>query len=235
MAQFVLVHGGWQGGWSYKALARLLRVDGHEVYTPTLTGLGERSHLTHATINLETHISDVANVILFENLTNVVLVGHSYGGMVITGVADRISPRISTLVYLDALVPKSGDTLFGMRPEYREALLEGAARNEGYLISPPAASDFDARPEHWPLLDAMSTPHPLNCFTQALLLTGAYKRVPNRLFVYAEGGICDGAYDAYKDEPGSRVVGIAQAGHTIMLDQPDRIAALFRPGEVQER
>jgi pimeloyl-ACP methyl ester carboxylesterase len=228
MAQFVLVHGGWQGGWSYKRLAKLLREDGHEVYTPTLTGLGERSHLAYMPVNLETHVSDVANVIVWEDLTDVILVGHSYGGMVITGVADRLSACIDTLVYLDALVPKDGDTLLGLRPEYLDTFLQSAARNGGRLIAPPAASDFDASAEYLALLDAKTVPHPLNCFTQALVLSGAYKQVPNRIYIYAQGGIFDGAYDAFASEPGSKIVEITDSGHTIMLDQPDRIAALFR-------
>src|ERR1700761_530677 len=94
MATYVLVHGGWQGGWSYGRVARLLRKLGHEVYTPTLTGLGERSHLAQTRINLDTHIADVANIILWEDLSQVVLVGHSFGGVVISGVADRLPERI---------------------------------------------------------------------------------------------------------------------------------------------
>jgi pimeloyl-ACP methyl ester carboxylesterase len=112
MADYVLVHGGWQGGWSFARVARLLRRVGHEVYTPTLTGLGERSHLAQARINLDTHIADIANTILWEDLSQVILVGHSFGGVVISGVADRMPERIAALVYLDALVPNNADTLY---------------------------------------------------------------------------------------------------------------------------
>jgi pimeloyl-ACP methyl ester carboxylesterase len=106
---FVIVHGAWGGGWAFKEVDRLLRADGHTVYRPTLTGQGERVHLASPDIGLRTHIDDVVNTILFEDLHDVVLLGHSYGGMVITGVADRIPERIAHLIYLDAMVPEDGE------------------------------------------------------------------------------------------------------------------------------
>jgi pimeloyl-ACP methyl ester carboxylesterase len=226
VVNFVLVHGGWHGGWAYQRLARLLRSAGHEVYTPTLTGLGDRHHLACMPINLETHITDVQNLIVYESLSEVILVGHSYGGMVVTGVADRIADRVATLVYLDALVPKSGDTLFSLRPEYQTIFLTRAAAGEGRLIAPPAASRFDARSEFWPLIDANTTPHPLACFTQALTLTGAHERVKQRLYIYATGGIFDGSYERFKGN-GVEIYEVAEAGHTIMLDQPEDVCRIL--------
>src|SRR5688500_11127625 len=102
MATFVLVHGAWGGGWAWKRVAPLLRRQGHEVFTPTLTGLGERAHLTSRDVNLDTHIRDIENLLLYEDLENVVLVGWSYGGMVVTGVLDRVPERLAHVVYLDA-------------------------------------------------------------------------------------------------------------------------------------
>ena len=110
MTSFVLVHGGWHGGWCYNRVAKILRDGGHDVFTPTLTGLGERSHLLQAGIDLDTHITDVMNVIKWEGLTDVVLCGHSYGGFVVTGVSDRMPDKIASVVYLDAFVPEDGDT-----------------------------------------------------------------------------------------------------------------------------
>ena len=112
MTTFVLVHGAWMGGWCYKRVARLLRQAGHEVYTPTLTGLGERAHLINRAIDLDTHVQDIVGVIRCEELSDVVLCGHSYGGMVITGVAEQIAAKIRSLVYLDAFVPENGKCLF---------------------------------------------------------------------------------------------------------------------------
>src|SRR5258705_413861 len=111
MATFVLVHGGGHGGWCYQRVAPLLRAAGHDVYTPTLTGLGERAHVLRADLDLDFHVGDIVNVLHFDDLRDVILVGHSYGGMVITGVADRATDRVGKLVYLDAATPKNGESL----------------------------------------------------------------------------------------------------------------------------
>jgi len=111
MATFMLVHGTWHGGWCWRKLARHLRAGGHEVYAPSLTGLGDRSHLLSPAVDLHTHVRDIVDLMEFEDLTEVVLVGHSYGGMVIAGVADLAPRRIGRLVYLDAVTPKDGQSL----------------------------------------------------------------------------------------------------------------------------
>jgi pimeloyl-ACP methyl ester carboxylesterase len=111
---FVLVHGSWGGGWAFKEVDRMLTADGHKVYRPTLTGLGEKVHLANRDINLTTHINDIVNVVLFEDLHDIVLVGHSYGGMVITGVMDRIPERIKRVVFLDATVPNDGESSYSV-------------------------------------------------------------------------------------------------------------------------
>ena len=118
MTTFVFVHGAGLGGWCWRKIVPLLRSEGHEVYTPTLTGLGERSHLaTRLDVDLELHIQDVAAVLEYEDLSNVILTGHSYGGMVITGVADSLPDRVGQLVYLDALIPENGEAVIDLRPE----------------------------------------------------------------------------------------------------------------------
>jgi len=114
MANFVLVHGAWHGGWCYRDTAAALRAAGHEVFTPTHTGVGERFHQSAENITLETHVRDVCGCIEWEELDDVVLVGHSYGGMVISGVADRMAERVRALVFLDAFVPEHGDSLNGL-------------------------------------------------------------------------------------------------------------------------
>jgi pimeloyl-ACP methyl ester carboxylesterase len=108
---YVLVHGAWGGGWAFRTLDSMLTAAGHRVYRPTLTGLGERVHLAAPEVGLSTHVTDIVNVLLFENLRDVILVGHSYGGMVVTGVADRAPERIRHLVYIDALLPEDGESL----------------------------------------------------------------------------------------------------------------------------
>jgi pimeloyl-ACP methyl ester carboxylesterase len=229
MATYVLVHGGWQGGWSYKRVARLLRNSGHEVYTPTLTGLGERSHLAQTQINLDTHIADVANTILWEELSDVILVGHSYGGMVITGVTDQLPERIKTLVYLDALIPENGSTLFTLRPEYRDGFVSQIGSGGGSMVPPRPASAFDtALPEDWAWMDSKTTAHPFACFSQSLRLTGRFSAVRRRIYIYAKGGICEGMYDAYRQDPEAKVIAIERSGHSIMIDQPGRVADILR-------
>jgi pimeloyl-ACP methyl ester carboxylesterase len=234
MGTYVLVHGGWQGGWSYGRVARLLRKLGHEVYTPTLTGLGERSHLAQTRVNLDTHIADVANTLLWEDLSKVVLVGHSFGGVVISGVADRLPERIAVLVYLDALVPKTADTLFTLRPEYMTRFVGGIATADGLLVPPRPASLFDAvSPEDWAWMDSKTTPHPFACFAQSIHLTGRYTEVPRRIYVYAQGGICDGMYEPYRERPGSQVIGVEHSGHSIMIDQPARVAEILNAANAE--
>jgi pimeloyl-ACP methyl ester carboxylesterase len=119
---FVIVHGAWGGSWAFKKVDSLMTAHGHLVYRPSLTGQGERVHLASPEIDLSTHVNDVVNMILFENLKDIVLVGHSYGGMVITGVADRIPERIRKLLYLDAFLPVDGESLFSSNPTNREWL-----------------------------------------------------------------------------------------------------------------
>lgn len=140
MSTYVLVHGAWHGGWCWSKVKRLLEKADKDVYTPTLTGLGERSHLLSRDIGLETHVLDVLQVLECEGLTDVVLVGHSYAGMVVTAVADRAPQRLSRLVYLDAVVPRSGQCLFDCAgPEFRTRI-EGQVRTQGDGWRIPAAS-----------------------------------------------------------------------------------------------
>jgi pimeloyl-ACP methyl ester carboxylesterase len=228
MTNFVLVHGGFHGGWSYRRVAKLLRQAGHEVYTPTLTGLGERSHLAVMPINLDTHIADIINTILWEDLSDVVLVGHSYGGMVITGVADRISDRISALVYLDALVPEDGDTLLSRRPQFMDPFIARVAKGGGLMVSPlPASAKDTSLPEDWAWIDEKSTPHPFACFVQAIKLSGRGEAVAKRVYVYAAGGTFDGMYDRFRTDAGARVMSVGSSSHSMMIDSPERVAEIL--------
>ncbi|HEX6923837.1 MAG TPA: alpha/beta hydrolase family protein [Longimicrobiaceae bacterium] len=130
MATIVIVHGWWSGGWYFQTTARKLRASGHEVYTPTVTGVGERVHLASPEITLETHVQDIVNVLEFEDLRDVVLVGYSYGGMIVTVVADRVPERIRRIVYLDAFVPRDGEALQDIIPELA-ARMEALAKEKG--------------------------------------------------------------------------------------------------------
>ncbi|WP_327093378.1 alpha/beta hydrolase [Nocardia vinacea] len=173
MATFVLVHGGGHGGWCYRQVARLLRGAGHEVYAPTLSGLAERAHLRLAGIGLDTHIQDVASLLHYEDLRDVILVGHSYGGMVITGAADRAVERVGRLVYLDAANPVDGQSLVDVAGPIIEAtrpLGETVDGVELVLLPTENAGLFygvtDATDLAW--MQARLTAHPWRCFEDKL-------------------------------------------------------------------
>jgi pimeloyl-ACP methyl ester carboxylesterase len=176
MATYVLVHGGGHGGWCYRKVAQRLRAAGHEVVTPTLTGLGERSHLVSPAVDLDLHITDVVNVLEWDDLRDVILVGHSYGGMVITGIADRAAARIGKLVYLDAANPKNGQSLNDVTGGMISMVREQAEVVDGVelvlrpaAIPPPFYGVTDPDDVAW-MADRLS-PHPWRCFEQPLVLT----------------------------------------------------------------
>jgi len=227
---FVLVHGAWCGGWCYARVATLLRAHGHTVFTPTLTGQGERAHLLSGAINLSTHIEDVLGVFRFERLDDVVLAGHSYGGMVITGVADRIAEKIRALAYLDAFVPEDGQSLFDINiPANTQRFLQGAGTLGGLAVPAPPAAYFGVNAADAPTVDALATPFPLGCFTEKLKLSGAYRAVRQHLYVHGtvlprespfrpfyERALADG-WSAHA----------LSSGHHVMLDEPEMTAELL--------
>ena len=140
---YVLVHGAWHGGWCWRRVADLLEEKGHKVYTPTLTGVADRSHLLSKSITLDTHILDVANLMEWEDLQNVVLCGHSYGGWPISGVAEKQQKRIGTIVYLDAFLPNNGQKVLDTNtPERKKSVLEGIEKGELARPGPSAAAFF---------------------------------------------------------------------------------------------
>jgi pimeloyl-ACP methyl ester carboxylesterase len=137
VATILLAHGAWSAAWAWKKMRPLMARSGHAFFTPSYTGLGERAHLANPTIDLDTHIEDVLSVLRFEDLHDVVLLGHSYGGMVATGVADRARERIAHVIYLDAFVPKDGQSLFDLVPEPQSrGQRASAAAGDGWRVQP---------------------------------------------------------------------------------------------------
>jgi pimeloyl-ACP methyl ester carboxylesterase len=184
MATFVVAHGAWSAGWAWKKMRPRLRERGHDLYTPTYTGLGERVHLASPSIDLDTHIQDVCGVLTMDDLRDVVLIGHSYGGMVATGVADRETRRIAQLVYLDAFVPHDGQSVFDLHsPDVRDRMLHAAeVDGEEWLVPPnPPPPDTPAADLAW--MAPRRVPHPLSTFQQPIRLSGAVDRLL-RTYIY---------------------------------------------------
>ena len=179
MATFLVCHGAWSAAWAWKKVRPLLRAAGHDIFTPTYTGLGERSHHAGRGITLDTHIADVLGVLECEDLRDIVLVGHSYGGMVATGVADRAAERIARIIYLDAFVPENGQSLFDLLPQSERAARSEAARaqGDGWLLPPnPTPPDTSAEDVAW--ITPRRRWQPITTFTQPLALGGASSHLP---------------------------------------------------------
>ena len=229
MASFMLVHGAWHGGWCYARVARLLRVAGHDVFTPTLTGVGERAHLATLKVTLATHVQDVVAAIECEGLDDVILCGHSYGGMVVTGVAAQLGNRIRTLFYLDAFVPADGESLVDQLPaDQRLGLLDQAKAHDG-LVPPFPAAAFAVNEADAAWVDRMCTPQSLLTFTDGVRLNGRENEVRHRTYVLATGyagGSFAPVHERYKAAPGWRALTIG-CGHDVMVDQPEALARLL--------
>ena len=178
MATIVLAHGAWSAAWAWKKMRPLMARSGHLFFTPTYTGLGERAHLANPAIDLDTHIEDVLGVLRFEDLHDVVLLGHSYGGMVATGVADRARDRIAHLIYLDAFVPKDGQSLFDLVPEEQSRRQRASATTgDGWRVVPnPTPDDTSAEDRAW--VADKRLPHPLKCMDQKLTLRNGPLTLP---------------------------------------------------------
>jgi pimeloyl-ACP methyl ester carboxylesterase len=228
MATFVLVTGAWHGSWCWKRVRERLTKRGHAVFTPTFTGIGERSHLLSQEVDLETHIADIANLIRWEELDDVVLVGHSYGGCVVRSVADRMGKRIAALVYLDAFVPDNGESLHDrLPPEQRQMQLDAAAEvGEGWRVPPIPAMVFNVNEADRAWVDAQCTMQPLACFQQKLRLERDGAPAGTIHYIYASG---------WEGTPFTQFYEKAKArgwptreiacGHDVMLDRPEALTA----------
>ena len=225
MATFVLVHGSWAGSVVWRELAPRLRKAGHEVYAPTLTGIGARKHLLNREIDLGTHIQDVIGVIEEEDLSDIVLVGHSYGGMVITGVADRVPEKVATLVYLDAFVPENGQSCLSLLPPgVRLATVPG----EDWLVAPIPSAGFGLkRPEVIALWESKSAPHPLATLTQPVQLTGGIGRVRQKMYILGtEPARFARFYDKAKSDRGWTVHALPCTTF-MQLEMPDELTTIL--------
>jgi pimeloyl-ACP methyl ester carboxylesterase len=232
MTTFVLVHGSHGGSWEWQKLTSLLRHAGHEAFAPTLTGLADRQHLLDCGVDLTTHISDVANLLIFEDLSDVALVGNSYGGMVITGVAARVPERLARLVYLDAYVPEDGERAIDLWPPERHAFSEPTGSGSTRSAAPPSPTLFGVEdPTLIAWMTTRMTPQPMATYEEAVPSGTAASRALPRSFIHCTRvppKIPDvfGPFAAKARAAGWPVHEI-DTGHVPMLTAPDALAAVL--------
>lgn len=233
MATFVLVHGLGLGGWCWKRVTDKLVSQGHKVYTPTLTGLGERSHLLNRAINLDTHITDIVNVLKWEDLDNVILVGHSYGGAVVTGAADREAARIQKLVYLDAFVLQDGQSVMGLQPADRVKYYENIVteKGDGWLLPPNPPAFYgvsDEKDTKW--MNDYAVPHPYATFKQPVSLKHKGRPPYPRAYIWASA-FTPSAFvqfaEKYRNDPDWEYHEIP-SGHMLMLSHASELTNILQ-------
>jgi len=220
-ATFVLVHGAWHGGWCWRDVVSRLTARGHTVYAPTLSGVGERSHLARAGINLTTHVLDVVNEVTWKDLDDIVLCGHSYGGMVITGAVEQIWERVRSIVYVDAFLPANGQCL--------DDIVGAAKPAQDGLVAPITAEQFNVNPASCEWVNRKITPQSGACFSECLALSDALERIPRKTYVLATVGALppmQAAYDRVSQSAQWRTHTL-DCGHDIMIDKPGELADIL--------
>ena len=229
MANVVLAHGAWAASWAWKKMRPLFRAAGHEFFSPTYTGLGERAHLARPDIDLSTHVQDVAAVLEIEDLNDVTLLGHSYGGMVATGVADRLPGRIARVVYIDAFAPKDGQSLFDLLGPKGEAHMRAGAAKDGdgwKLPLNPMPPDTSPEDQAWAV--PKRRPQPIKTFEEKIRLGSA--KFPPRHYIYAKkngpGDVFRQFAERAKSEPGWKYWEI-DASHNPHITCPEVLMALL--------
>ncbi len=223
---FVLVHGAWHGGWCWKRVAERLEKAGHRVYTPTNTGLGDRVHLLTKDTNVSTHVTDIVNLFKWEDLSDVVLVGHSYGGLVISGVADAIPDKISSIVFLDAFFPADGDDLISKSsPAFKDAINAAIQHGDISLKAPPAAAFGvnDTADAAW--VNGKLTPQPFGTYTEKVSYKGGREKIAKKTYIRAIGyksPTFDANLAKVKATAGWKTFEF-DSGHDVMVIQPEQL------------
>jgi pimeloyl-ACP methyl ester carboxylesterase len=232
MKIFLVAHGGWSAGWSWKKMHPLITTRGYRLVTPTYTGLGEREHLASPSNDLETHIQDMLGVIKYEDLNDIVLVGHSYGGMVATGVADRARDRIAQLIYLDAFIPRDGQCLLDLFPtEQRHLIMEAVKAGDGWRLPPnPMPPDTSEEDLKWILERRL--PQSVKCAQMPLRLRNGDLTLPRSYIrctrVAGPPGDIFGQFaERAQHEPGWRYYEL-DASHSPQITAPEALSVLLQ-------
>jgi pimeloyl-ACP methyl ester carboxylesterase len=226
---FVFVHGTWHGGWCWRRVADALERQGHKIYAPTLTGVGDRSHLLTKEVNLTTHVSDVVNLVKWEDLKDIVLVGHSSAGFVITEAAEQFGPAVTSIVFLDAFVPEAGDNLISLaNPGPRKALEDAVARGD-LAAKPIPAAAFKVNEKDRAWVDAKCTPHPLAAVVQKVTAAGAREKIARKTYIRSgfDSPVFDHTLARMKAAPGWKTYELRSSGHDVMIDMPDRLVEIL--------
>jgi len=216
---FVLVHGAWHGGWCWRRVRERLEALGHRVHVPTLAGLAERAYLLDDRVDLMSHVREIAAAFIVEDLDDVILCGHSYGGMVIRGVADRLSSRIRSIVYLDAFVPEDGESV--------ETICGGRLLPvDGDAVAPPPVDFFSVNPIDADWVASRLTPHPSASFAQPIRLEGG-AQPRRRTYIQATVNTLAFLKEQRRrvEASGDYVVREIECGHDVMIDDPDALVA----------
>jgi pimeloyl-ACP methyl ester carboxylesterase len=221
---FVLVHGAWHGGWCWRRVADLLEKQGHKVFTPTLTGVGERSHLMSKDINLDTHITDLVNVFKWEDLKDVCLVVHSYGGWPGSGALEQIGDRVSSIIWLDAFKPENGQRGIDFASEIsRKRFLAAVEKGEPGRPAPTAEAFRVISEKDRAWVDSKTTPQPNGVAIQPIKLTGAREKVAKKTYIRAAKypqPAFDQALAECKADKSWRTFEATDSGHDVMVDAP---------------
>jgi len=214
---FVMIPGGWHGGWAFDSIKERLEKLGHKLLALTLPGLESDTSNQKKQINLDTHIQYVVDLLTAQDLHNVILCGHSYGGLVITGVADKIPEKIHSLVYIDAYIPENGDSCWKLTSDiYRDLFVQGVG-HDGFTVAVPTGTE------------TRRMPHPMATFLQSIRLNGDYKQICNRTLIYASGWEATpfkNQYEARKSSPDWHIE-IINCGHNIMKEAPERLTTIL--------
>lgn len=218
---YVIVHGAWGGSWAFKKVDSLLTEKGAVVYRPSLTGQGERVHLATTAVGLNTHITDVVNMILFEDLHDVILVGHSYGGMVVTGVADSLPGRIKKLIYLDAFVPENGESVGSIQGGRADGIKRMVVN--GFIV-PPWVKAGQLPPK--------DVPHPYKTFTDSIVLTNAQRlKIPTTYILTVEKGKAPASDDFAAQSERAKKKGwpvmVLEADHNAQWSAPEALVEML--------
>ena len=226
---FVFVHGTWHGGWCWRRVADRLEAKGHKVYAPTLTGVGDRSHLLTKDTNLTTHVTDIVNLVKWEDLKDIVLVAHSSAGFLATQAAEQIGPAIASVVFLDAFIPEAGDNLISLaNPGPRKMLEDAVARGDAVAKPVPAAA-FKVNEKDQAWVDSKCTAHPLAAVTEKITAAGAREKIARKTYIRASGfpsPVFDATLAKAKGMPGWKTYEVP-CGHDVMVDMPDRLTEIL--------